>query len=180
MPNVRNVPLRLAIAFAGLLALAGCYGDGYYGGYGGAAYGGGYPSSGVYDGYAGGFGYPSYGWNGGYYYPGAGIYLYDRGGRRHRWNGRGGDGRVRGGDGRSRWAVGGPRGNGREGWRGRDGWRGGHDGGWRGGHAGDGSRGQVRPSVPPSTFTGTPDNRRFGGAFGRFGGRGAVGRIGKR
>ncbi|HYE28132.1 MAG TPA: hypothetical protein VEA61_07850 [Allosphingosinicella sp.] len=44
--------------------------DCYYGGYGG--YGG------YYD--------PWYGWYGNYYYPGIGIYVFDRWGRRHRWN----------------------------------------------------------------------------------------------
>jgi hypothetical protein len=64
-------------------ALGGCaYDDGY--GYGGVSmgYGGGY---GPYDPY----GYYGYGgWYDGYYYPGTGYYIYDRGGKRYRWNDR--------------------------------------------------------------------------------------------
>ena len=59
------------------------YGSPYgYGNYGGYGYYGGYDP---YYGY--GYGYrPSYyGWNGGYYYPGTGYYVYDRDGRRQRW-----------------------------------------------------------------------------------------------
>lgn len=53
----------------------GYYGDPYYGnGY----YGGGY-------GYAGAPSY--YGWYGDYYYPGTGVYVYDRYRRPFRWNG---------------------------------------------------------------------------------------------
>ena len=76
------------VALAGLLAAAGvslsaCVYDDY--GYGGisAGYGGGY-----YDDYYPGYypGYAGYGWYDGYYYPGNGYYVYDRGGRRHRWS----------------------------------------------------------------------------------------------
>lgn len=56
---------------------------GYYGGYGG--YGGyGYGGYG-YGGYGYG-GYDPFGWYGDYYYPGVGIYVYDRGRNRHVWN----------------------------------------------------------------------------------------------
>jgi hypothetical protein len=52
-----------------------------YGGYGSRYYGTryGYPY--------GGYGYP-YGWYDGFYYPGAGYYVYDRSGSRHRWTDR--------------------------------------------------------------------------------------------
>jgi hypothetical protein len=82
--------------------------DGY--GYGGIDAG--YGSAGYYDGY--GAGYPGYGyaggyapsyfgWYGDYYYPGTGVYVYDRNRRAHRWNdrqrsywsGRRGNGRIR-------------------------------------------------------------------------------------
>ena len=79
-----------AISLAGAVALGGCaYDDGYYGG---VSVGSGYYGGGYYDDYYGpayyGSGYygPGYGWYGDYYYPGSGYYVYDRGGRRHRWN----------------------------------------------------------------------------------------------
>jgi len=92
-----------ALALVSGLALSGCaydmYGDpygyggvsvgvgsGYYGGYGyGSPYGSygyGYPY--------GGYGYGAYdpfGWYGNYYYPGSGIYVYDRHRARHVWTG---------------------------------------------------------------------------------------------
>lgn len=51
-----------------------------YGGYGGYGYG--YPYGGY--GYYGG--YDPFGWYGDYYYPGTGIYVYDRSHHRHEWN----------------------------------------------------------------------------------------------
>ena len=79
-----------AISLAGAVALGGCaYDDGYYGG---VSVGSGYYGGGYYDDYYGpgyyGSGYygPGYGWYGDYYYPGSGYYVFDRGGRRHRWN----------------------------------------------------------------------------------------------
>lgn len=88
---------RLALAAAtaaGALALGAC--ADYYGpyGYGYGAYGYGYP----YAGYGYGYGYPyggygyyggydPFGWYGDYYYPGAGIYVYDSYRHRHVWNG---------------------------------------------------------------------------------------------
>ena len=76
-----------AISLAGAFALGGCgYDDGYYGG---MSVGTGYYGGGYYDDYWGpGSYYPGYynGWYNGYYYPGSGYYVYDRGGRRHRWN----------------------------------------------------------------------------------------------
>ena len=69
---------RLRICAAALVAtasigLAGCVTDGYGGGY-------------VTSGYASYGGDPYYGWYDDYYYPGSGYYIYDRGGRHHRWN----------------------------------------------------------------------------------------------
>jgi len=85
--------LAAAIAAAGLsIGLGGCMGDYGYGGVGYASdyydgYGGGYgygPSL-AYGGYGGGYG--GYGgWYDNYYYPGAGVYVFDRSGRRSRWN----------------------------------------------------------------------------------------------
>lgn len=140
-----------ALALASGLALGGCaYDDGY--GYGGVSVGTGYYGGyggGYYDPYWGPANYPGgYGWYDGFYYPGNGYYVYDRGGRRHRWSdgqrryweGRRGrewrdrgrnwdrDGRPdwRGNDGRpGNWAR--PRpgdGRDRNGWRGNDGDRG--------------------------------------------------------
>lgn len=68
------------IALGSLLTLGGCYEDGY--GYGGVSAGYGYPGYGYGDPY---YGY-GYGWYDGFYYPGSGYYIYDRGGHRHRWN----------------------------------------------------------------------------------------------
>lgn len=60
-------------------ASAGVYGDPYYDDYG---YAGGY------GGYGGvGFASNYYGWNDGFYYPGTGVYVYDRNRRPFRWNG---------------------------------------------------------------------------------------------
>lgn len=74
-------PRALAAALAGLLTLGGCsaYDDGY--GYGGVSLGYG---SGYYDPWY----YGRYGWYDGFYYPGSGYYVYDRYGKRHRWNDR--------------------------------------------------------------------------------------------
>ncbi len=79
-----------AISLAGAVALGGCaYDRGYYGG---VNVGSGYYGGGYYDDFygpayygPGSFG-PGFGWYGDYYYPGSGFYVYDRGGRRHRWN----------------------------------------------------------------------------------------------
>jgi hypothetical protein len=94
--------LRLAaLALASGIVLSGCaydtYGDPYGYGYGpysgvsvGIGYGGGYGGYGYpYGGYGyGGYygGYDPFGWYGDYYYPGSGIYVYDRYRTRHRWN----------------------------------------------------------------------------------------------
>ncbi len=77
----RIFPAILAASAA--FALSGCVTDGY--GYGGVdvGYGSGY-GGGYGNGYYGGD--PYWGWNDDFYYPGAGYYIYDRGGSRHRWN----------------------------------------------------------------------------------------------
>lgn len=62
----------LATALAGVAALGGCAEDGY--GY-----------SGVSVGYNSAWGDPYWGWYGDYYYPGTGIYVYDRYRHRHAW-----------------------------------------------------------------------------------------------
>jgi hypothetical protein len=75
-----------AIGLAGALVLGGCaYDDGY--GYGGVSVGSGYYGGGYYDPYysPGYYGGGQYGWYNNYYYPGTGYYVYDRGGKRHRW-----------------------------------------------------------------------------------------------
>jgi hypothetical protein len=96
LPLLRTAALLLAAA-AGLGACAyhDGYGYGYGYGYGHVAvgynsggycdpyyddcyYGPGYGHAGYYD--------PWYGWYGNYYYPGIGVYVYDHGGRRYRWN----------------------------------------------------------------------------------------------
>ncbi|WP_267434994.1 hypothetical protein [Sphingomonas sp. GM_Shp_1] len=119
-----------ALMAAGLLALGGCAdGYGYSGVSVGSGFGGGYGPG--YYGYGGGYGYaPSYyGWYNDFYYPGTGIYVYDRYRRPYRWNDgqraywEGRRGAWRGGPIRDQW-----RGWGRDGWRG-DRWRG---QGWRG------------------------------------------------
>lgn len=73
---------RLALAGLALVAgigLSACD-DGY--GYSGVSVG--YNS---WDPYYGGFSAdPYWGWYGDYYYPGTGIYIYDRSNHRHRWN----------------------------------------------------------------------------------------------
>src|SRR2546423_1872565 len=99
--GMRFPRIRLAaLALVSGMALSGCaydmYGDGYgYGGYGpysgvsigyGSGYYGGYGGYG-YGGYGyGGYGYDPFGWYGDYYYPGAGIYVYDRYRTRHQWS----------------------------------------------------------------------------------------------
>lgn len=90
-----RIPFISLIA-AGALTLGGCaYGD--YGGVGfGLGYGGGYGGyGGYYDSPYYGYGYnngwygsPYFGWYDDYYYPGTGIYVYDRSRTRHRWSDR--------------------------------------------------------------------------------------------
>ncbi|UAJ10169.1 hypothetical protein [Polymorphobacter megasporae] len=82
--------LRVAL-IGGAVATLGACADGY--GYGGGGYGGGVAYAGGYSGplgyggdYYGGVGYPGYGFYNDYYYPGTGIYVFDRGGRRRAWN----------------------------------------------------------------------------------------------
>lgn len=101
---MRASQLRVAaLALVSGLSLSGCaydmYGDPY--GYGGVSVGYGYDGYG-YPGYGyGGYGYSPYygngygygygaydpfGWQGDYYYPGVGIYVYDRYRNRHTWD----------------------------------------------------------------------------------------------
>lgn len=106
--------LALGLAGAATLALGGCYQDGYgYGGvevgagyydspYGGYGYGDAYEGGAYYGGGYYGGGYPAYGWFDGFYYPGSGIYIYDRGGHRRQmrdgdwrhWRSGGGEGHA--------------------------------------------------------------------------------------
>ena len=85
----------ISLIAAGALALGGCaygdlgYGVGYGGGYGAYDYGygyGPYGGYGEYPAYYGGFGAPYFGWYDNYYYPGAGIFVYDSYRRPHRWS----------------------------------------------------------------------------------------------
>ena len=94
VPRPRSALLLLAAA-AGLSACTS-YGDGY--GYGSVSVG--YGTSGYCDPYYddcyygrgyGGYGRygsydPWYGWYGEHYYPGIGVFVYDRWGRSYRWN----------------------------------------------------------------------------------------------
>ncbi len=59
---------------------SGGYYDPYNDGYGG------YGSYAGYGGYGGAYAPSYYGWSGNYYYPGTGVYVYDRDRRRYRWN----------------------------------------------------------------------------------------------
>ncbi len=76
---------KLSLAAAALLsagALSACN-DGY--GYGGVSAG--YGVANTWDPYYGGYrADPYWGWNNGYYYPGTGVYVYDRQNIRRRWN----------------------------------------------------------------------------------------------
>jgi hypothetical protein len=93
-----SVPRLRALALAAIatVSVTGCstYDD-YYGGYGyGRSYYGnsygyspyGYRSS--YSSYYTPYAYatPYYGWYNNYYYPGVGVYIYDRSGSRYQWN----------------------------------------------------------------------------------------------
>lgn len=79
--------LRVAL-IGGAVATLGACADGYGYGGGGVAVGyAGYSGPLGYGGdYYGGVGYPSYGFYNDYYYPGSGIYVFDRGGGRRLWN----------------------------------------------------------------------------------------------
>jgi hypothetical protein len=78
---MKSTILRPAIIAFAALGLAGCssYDDGYGYGYSRVSLG-----LGSYGGYY----RPYYGWYDNYYYPGTGVYLYDRSGSRYRWNDR--------------------------------------------------------------------------------------------
>lgn len=86
-------PRLIFVGLVSLLALGGCaYDDGY--GYGGMSVGTGYYAGDYYGpagygagGFGNGFGNGGFGgWYNDFYYPGTGYYVFDRGGRRHRWN----------------------------------------------------------------------------------------------
>ena len=102
---MRRAAIAGAMALAGL-TLVGCA-DEY--GYGRVGYAYDYGGPGYYDAYYGGGGYgPYYGWYGGFYYPGAGIYVYDQYRRPYRWNGvqqRYWQGRLNGYRGGAEWRV---------------------------------------------------------------------------
>ncbi|HEU0066576.1 MAG TPA: hypothetical protein VFQ57_04980 [Sphingomonas sp.] len=168
------------VAIGTALGLGACT-DGY--GYGGLSTGygvyGGVP---YYDGYgAGSYGYaPSYfGWYGDYYYPGAGVYVYDQYRRPYRWNNvqqrywasrsryRGQDGRGPAWSGFDRGQNRGAYADGRGDYRGNPGYRPDRNGqggrgfrrdgnpGWSNDQQGRGFRGQGRadPGQQPGTVT---------------------------
>jgi hypothetical protein len=132
------VRLRTAVLLvAAGLGLSACGYDRYGYGYGGLSVG--YGSAGYCDPYwddcyyGRGGGYdPWYGWYGDYYYPGFGIYVYDRYRRPHRWN----DDHRRYWEGR-RSRYGGRDWNDRR-WERWDGWDRSGRGDWRTGGRGDG------------------------------------------
>lgn len=80
--------LRVTVIGGTLATLAACAGGYGYGGGGvGVGYASGYSGPLGYGGdYYGGIGYPGYGYYNNFYYPGTGIYVFDRGGRRRAWN----------------------------------------------------------------------------------------------
>ncbi|HYD25004.1 MAG TPA: hypothetical protein VEB68_09410 [Croceibacterium sp.] len=77
---MKSLFLRPVAMAALAIGLAGCssYDD----------YGYGYSGLSVGYGSYGRYATPYYGWYDGYYYPGTGYYIYDRGGTRYRWNDR--------------------------------------------------------------------------------------------
>jgi hypothetical protein len=126
---------RPLLGVAGALALAGCVDDGYYGGVGGG-YGYGYYGEGYYgDGYYDGYG-PGYGWYDGYYYPGGGVFVYDRDGHRHDWRDRDRDHWQHHGDGNWIGNHGNWNGNGGGNWQNHAGNGQGRSGNWQG-HSGN-------------------------------------------
>jgi hypothetical protein len=167
--------LATAAAAAGLtVALGGCMGD--YG-YGGIGY-----ASDYYGGYGPGYGYgygPSFAYGGGYggwyddyYYPGYGVYVFDRGGRRSQWN----DGQRRyweghrqgrPGDGRQGYARV-DRGPGAQGYAPR--------GSWRGNRQASQVPGATSGVVPGANAasTGRPVRQGFSGGAWRGQGAGAI------
>jgi hypothetical protein len=92
VPRLRSAVLALAAT----ATLGGCsYGSYGYGGGVSVGYNSGYYDyyDPYYDDYGYGYGYnagyygaPYYGWYNGFYYPGIGIWVYDRHGKRHHWN----------------------------------------------------------------------------------------------
>lgn len=194
--------LAAALAAAGLsIGLGGCMGDYGYGGVGYASdyydgYGGGYgygPQL-AYGGYGGGYG--GYGgWYNDFYYPGSGIYVFDRSGRRSRWNdgqrhyweGRRGSWQGQRGPGQGQRAEWGGRGQGRPG-VGRPGRPDGGQGysprgGWRNGQAVPRTQAQAnaifgRPSDYRPSGQGASNGWRGQGAVSAPRGSGFQGRMG--
>lgn len=77
----------ISLVAAGALTLGGCA----YGGYGsGVSFGVGAGGGGYYGDYGYGYGYgdPYFGWYDNFYYPGTGVYVYDRDRHPHAWNDR--------------------------------------------------------------------------------------------
>jgi hypothetical protein len=189
--RVRRSLAALALAGAAL-ALGGCVDDGY--GYGGVYGGGGFYGPSYYDGGVYGAGWPSYGWYDGFYYPGSGLYVYDRGGRRSRWDGPHGSwhGHPPGGGGWHGGWAGGPGGRPPGGWNHGPGGRpGGNPGDWHhdgrpGGNPGDG-RGRAGGSMGAGTVlvphapgsAPSAGGARPQGHFGGFGGGGRRGGGGR-
>ena len=139
----RRILAALA-ATAAALGLNGCVTDDY--GYGrvGVGYGSGYYSG------------PYYGWYDDFYYPGTGYYVYDRNGRRQRWN----DRQRRYWEGRRAERRDDRRDDRRYGqWRGRD--RDGRDGRWQGrdGQPGTPGTGNWTNRPRPSQGTDSPRGR---------------------
>ncbi|WP_181814806.1 peptidase [Sphingomonas aracearum] len=143
-----NAKLLFAAALgAAALGLSGCddyaYGGGSVAvGYGAPGYGYGYVDP-YYDGYGYGYGAlgGSYGWYNDFYYPGSGVYVYDRNRRPFRWN----DGQRRYWEGR--------RGNG---YRGQPNW----GGFYRNDRPGYGRPGQGRPDLNGRPGYGRPGQGR--------------------
>ncbi len=82
--------IRLGLAAGAAAALAACADDSYYGrgyGYPVGTVGGYYSGPVGYGGeYFAGLGYPTYGFYNDWYYPGYGVYVFDRAGHRRAWN----------------------------------------------------------------------------------------------
>lgn len=102
-----------ALALAAVAGLTACSSSNY------DRHGYGYSRVGVGVGYNS----PYYGWYDGFYYPGSGYYIYDRGGSRHRWRDsdrRHWEGRRHDGD-HDNWSGYPHRRDGRDGWNGNSG-----------------------------------------------------------
>lgn len=85
MASFKKRLAAVAAAVGLTIGLGGCMGD--YG-YGGVGYASSYYDDYGYGGYGPSYAYgsPYGGWYNNFYYPGTGVYVFDRGGRRTRWN----------------------------------------------------------------------------------------------